>query len=215
MQCACMTTTDSRIRVTDATYGFNGCKDRGSIQTATLRRACNGKTSCPYKVDHRAIGDPARGCKKHYNYQWTCGIYTYSKAVGAEASGRTATLTCPSSTQQTHQCAPEKLSRLSAYYRCPNGRTSDHSSYFSSACNGQFACNFRADRMRIEKATRKAACSSKLTFHYTYYCGSKKFTGSAYDADGDHYNMPWIKISCGDYVHHAGLGNTVLRSSMN
>ena len=66
-----------------------------------------------------------------------------------------------------------------------------------------------------KKATRKAACSSKLTFHYTYYCGSKKFSGSAYDADGDHYNMPWIKISCGDYVHHAGLGNTVLRSSMN
>merc|ERR1712096_29970 len=53
-----------KIKVTYAKYGAN-C-GRGSSQTYNLGRACNGKRRCDYRIRHRIIGDPHRGCAKNY-----------------------------------------------------------------------------------------------------------------------------------------------------
>eukprot|EP01084_Bolivina_argentea_P206239 352158_1 len=61
-----------KIRVLTASYGAN-CKDKNrNNQRSRLRRACNNKRSCKYRVNHRKVGDPARGCAKDYTYQYQC-----------------------------------------------------------------------------------------------------------------------------------------------
>ena len=84
------------IVVVDAIYGGNCGHPIGVVQN--LAAACEGKSRCDYRVDHRVLGDPAVGCRKDYVYRWQCGYGTGHRvqiaSVDGEASGRTAALRC-------------------------------------------------------------------------------------------------------------------------
>ena len=61
-----------RIYVVSATYGGNCGAPRGNV-TFAVAEACNGRRVCPYAVDFRVLGDPARGCPKDFTVRWVCG----------------------------------------------------------------------------------------------------------------------------------------------
>jgi hypothetical protein len=85
-----------RIEVVAGTYGENCHAAHGNV-TAALAAACDGKTSCDYKVDYHVIGDPAPGCSKRYLAEWRCGGDAHDRQVevAAEAGyGGVAHLTC-------------------------------------------------------------------------------------------------------------------------
>jgi hypothetical protein len=100
--------TSSVIHVVDATYGL-ACKDFTSPAgkpnlvkvgnvTAALAGACDkAKTTCLFAVDAVQIGDPADGCSKDFIANWRCGNdqTVHQFYLPAEASGRSAVLSCP------------------------------------------------------------------------------------------------------------------------
>src|SRR5208282_3824085 len=66
-------------------------------KTSFLAQACNGKTSCSYKVEVSTLGDPDVGCKKTYVAEWRCGSSTaiHTASAPAEAGyGSVVNLTC-------------------------------------------------------------------------------------------------------------------------
>ncbi len=100
--------TASVIHVVEATYGL-ACKDFapppghanlvkvGNV-TAALTSACDkAKTTCMFAVDAVKIGDPANGCGKDFIANWRCGSdqKVHQFYLTAEASGRSALLSCP------------------------------------------------------------------------------------------------------------------------
>jgi hypothetical protein len=98
----------SVIHVVDATYGL-ACKDFAPPSgkpnlvkvgnfTAALTSACdNAKTTCLFAVDAVQLGDPANGCAKDFIANWRCGNdpKVHQSYLPAEASGRSALLSCP------------------------------------------------------------------------------------------------------------------------
>ncbi|HYD81125.1 MAG TPA: FecR domain-containing protein [Paucimonas sp.] len=88
-----------RINVHSAVYGPN-CRTPSNV-TAHLAGACGqgGGQRCDYRIDHRAIGDPAVGCYKDYVYRWSCAGSgdgrVHEGIVRGEASGKIAVLSCP------------------------------------------------------------------------------------------------------------------------
>ena len=98
----------SVIRVAEGTYGLS-CKEftpppghSNQVElgnaTAALAKACDAaKTSCVFAVEDTKLGDPATGCGKDFVASWRCGgdpkIHQFYLA--AEASGRSALLSCP------------------------------------------------------------------------------------------------------------------------
>jgi hypothetical protein len=96
------------IHVVDATYGL-ACKDfapppgkpnlvKVGNFTAALTSACDkAKTSCLFAVDAVQLGDPANGCAKDFIANWRCGNEpkVHQFYLTAEASGRSALLSCP------------------------------------------------------------------------------------------------------------------------
>jgi len=100
--------TASVIHVADATYGL-ACKDfvppsgrpnlvRVGNATAALASACDkAKTACMFAVDAVQLGDPANGCGKDFIANWRCGSdqKVHQFYLTAEASGRSALLSCP------------------------------------------------------------------------------------------------------------------------
>jgi hypothetical protein len=98
----------SVIHVVDATYGL-ACKDFAPPSgkpnlvkvgnfTAALTSACDkAKTTCLFAVDAVQLGDPADGCAKDFIANWRCGNdpKVHQSYLAAEASGRSALLSCP------------------------------------------------------------------------------------------------------------------------
>jgi hypothetical protein len=98
----------SVIHVVDATYGL-ACKDLAPPSgkpnlvkvgnfTAALTSACDkAKTTCLFAVDAVQLGDPADGCAKDFIANWRCGNdpKVHQFYLSAEASGRSALLSCP------------------------------------------------------------------------------------------------------------------------
>jgi hypothetical protein len=98
----------SVIHVVEATYGLS-CKDftpppghanlvKVGNATAALAQACDtAKASCMFNVDPAKVDDPATDCGKDFNASWRCGGDPLVRRVflPAEASGRSALLSCP------------------------------------------------------------------------------------------------------------------------
>jgi hypothetical protein len=96
------------IHVVEATYGLS-CKDftpppghanlvKIGNATAALAQACDtAKASCIFEIDSAKIGDPATDCGKDFNAGWRCGgdPLVHRVVLPAEASGRSALLSCP------------------------------------------------------------------------------------------------------------------------
>jgi len=83
------------IAVALAWYGQN-CKTVNGNVTAALQAACNGRDACQYVVSAATLGDPAPGCAKNYIALYSCGTGAELRLaqVGAEALGRSVTLSC-------------------------------------------------------------------------------------------------------------------------
>jgi hypothetical protein len=96
------------IHVVTATYGQT-CRDfvppfgrPNLVKTgnfaAALTSACDkAKTTCLFAVDAVKLGDPAPGCSKDFVASWRCGSdpKVHDFYLAAEASGRSALLSCP------------------------------------------------------------------------------------------------------------------------
>ena len=84
------------VRVLSATYGGN-CGAAAGNASAGIRRECNGKSSCSYRVNVMIIGEPAAGCSKDFTVKYEC-VSTQNileTKVPAEAGlGGVATLSC-------------------------------------------------------------------------------------------------------------------------
>lgn len=73
------------IRVSSATYGLNCGVASGNV-TDHIAAQCNGRQSCNYTIDHKIIGDPAKGCAKDYRVTYSCsGGGTKSTTASKEA----------------------------------------------------------------------------------------------------------------------------------
>jgi hypothetical protein len=84
--------TKPGVQVEAATYGGGGC---GSISvTSTVRSACEGRTTCPYFVDHHVLGDPDPGCAKPFTVSYRCAGGALRSLTIPNASGKTANLDC-------------------------------------------------------------------------------------------------------------------------
>jgi hypothetical protein len=84
-----------RINVVSGTYGGNCGAPHGN-ETVHIATQCNGQKQCNYRIDYKAIGDPAPGCGKNYIAQWRCGKGPLQKSlVKPEAGlGSVITLSC-------------------------------------------------------------------------------------------------------------------------
>ena len=121
------------IKVTSASYGQNCGVSAGNV-THYVKSSCNGGAACDYLIDHKVIGDPARGCRKDFIVKWSCGqgSGTKSKYVSAEASGKRAHLNCGN-----------KVKIKSATYGKNCGVSDGNvSHYVKSSCNGRAVCNY-------------------------------------------------------------------------
>lgn len=88
--------TPGTIWVVGGTYGASCGVPHGNVSGA-LARACNGRRSCTYTVNHKTIGDPKPGCGKDYLAEWRCiGSTTIHRShVGPEAGyGKRVRLSC-------------------------------------------------------------------------------------------------------------------------
>lgn len=100
--------TAAVIHVVQASYG-QSCKDftpppphanlvKAGNATAALAQACDMKNaSCLFAVDVAKLSDPANGCGKDFVAGWRCGNdqKVHQFYLAAEASGRSALLSCP------------------------------------------------------------------------------------------------------------------------
>jgi hypothetical protein len=75
------------IQIVAGTYGGNCGQPPGNV-TAHLASSCGGQVECPYRVDHKVIGDPAFGCAKTYVAEWQCaGAPGVRRAEAAAEAG--------------------------------------------------------------------------------------------------------------------------------
>jgi hypothetical protein len=85
------------IKVLAGTYGRN-CGAKHGNATPDLSRSCDGRASCDYRIDTRAlVEDVAPNCAKDYVAEWRCGggAAVYAAALPGEASrGGSLTLAC-------------------------------------------------------------------------------------------------------------------------
>jgi hypothetical protein len=62
------------IVVTSASYGMNvDSRSATGNVSADIAQACNGQSSCNYRVDYHRIGDPFPNRPKTYDVSYTCG----------------------------------------------------------------------------------------------------------------------------------------------
>ena len=85
----------STILVVSATYGENVKAPAGNA-TDKLRRACNGREACEYRVDVNILGDPAGGVGKNFMVEYECPhiMKPVREVIPAEAHNRKIVLDC-------------------------------------------------------------------------------------------------------------------------
>jgi hypothetical protein len=92
-------TSSNKLRIISATYG-NSCNVPTGNATTRLKKACNGKKECKYRLDVAVLGDPANGCAKDFIVEFDCGEKTNlkKKFIPPEAGvgGNVVRLRCPS-----------------------------------------------------------------------------------------------------------------------
>lgn len=88
--------TQEGIRIITATYGANCSAPIGNATNAT-KASCDGKFTCSYAVDTKALGDPAPGCGKDFRAEYEClpGRKRSQIAINPEAGlGSVASFVC-------------------------------------------------------------------------------------------------------------------------
>ena len=81
-----------RLSVLQATYGANCGATPGNV-TNRFKAACK-RGSCNYTVDVAALGDPAPGCAKDFDVEYSCAGTSARRKIDAEANGKAVILAC-------------------------------------------------------------------------------------------------------------------------
>ena len=86
------------IIVLTATYGWN-CGAGFNNASYAIGVACDNAQICNYPVDYRVLGDPAPGCSKNFEVEYSCPPDRFHDrrwaTVSPEAGfGKVATLSC-------------------------------------------------------------------------------------------------------------------------
>ncbi len=148
------------IDVVSASYGLSCGVPSGNV-THYVSSACNGKSSCRYRIDHSRIGDPARGCGKDFVVKYRCDGRMEQRRVQPEASGKELVLSCR-----------EPIRVTSATYGKNCGVNEGNvTHYVSSACNGQSSCRYQIDHNRIGDPAR--GCTKD--FIVRWRCGNTEW----------------------------------------
>jgi len=85
------------IKVVAGTYG-RSCGAPAGNATASLARACDGRSACSVALDATPAEGATPGCDKDYAAEWKCGsgAGVYSATIPAGAGhGASLTLACP------------------------------------------------------------------------------------------------------------------------
>ena len=67
----CRCPRGTTIKILHATYGRN-CGIRGDNAVMNMRNSCDRRQNCDYRVSVRTLGDPAKGCRKDFEWQYQC-----------------------------------------------------------------------------------------------------------------------------------------------
>jgi hypothetical protein len=83
------------ITVLTALYG-QSCGAAYADVTAQVKLRCDNQANCQYRIDTGTLGDPAFSCPKNFVALFACSGQAPVRLVqvAAEASGRTAVLSC-------------------------------------------------------------------------------------------------------------------------
>lgn len=87
------------ITILSATYG-RSCRITDNNAGQSVAAACNGRTTCQYRIDVKKLGDPRFGCRKDFVATYTCSgnAQPRNQEVPAEAGlGSVLNLDCSSS----------------------------------------------------------------------------------------------------------------------
>ena len=94
---------ENGIHIVSATYGGN-CDATLDNNLENLKAACNGQMECSYVVNKDRIGDPAKGCKKEYEYTYHCGDGNEKIAtIAKEANLTTLSISCYTGEHKSHK----------------------------------------------------------------------------------------------------------------
>lgn len=173
---------DSVIDVVSATYGSNCGVPKGNI-TRHVANSCGGQKACIYRVDHKVVGDPARGCKKAFEVSYVCRAGRWRKTIDPEASGKTARLGCNKSNLSIREATYGANCGVSA------GNVTRH---VAGVCSGNRSCSYKIDHKVIGDPAKGCA----KDFVIRYQCGS----GSSGQYDGElrpEASGSSIRLDCG------------------
>lgn len=151
------------ISVNEATWG-RGCSNaRVGNSTAVVRSRCNGKAECQVNVSDTFSGDPAPGCSKKFDVEYTCGTGLVNQVhLSAEAGGKAVTLSCG-----------DTIKLVSASYGA-QGSTSTNGNFTTRAqqkCDGRNVCQFELNTGNQLFGSDPSPGQSKR-YAFTYLCGS-------------------------------------------
>lgn len=73
------------IKIISGSHGQN-CGAKSGNATASVARACDGRTRCDYKIDSAMLEDNSPTCSRNFSVEWKCGdsatVYTVSMPAG-------------------------------------------------------------------------------------------------------------------------------------
>jgi hypothetical protein len=151
-------TVESGLNIRAATYGAS-CGAPSGNATEDLASSCNGRADCNYVVDVERLHDPAPGCGKDFQVEYSCAPDTalLRKQLPAEAGLKSQLqLSCtPEAEQVTAPAAPAPVVELGLNIRAatygascgaPSGNVTKD---IASSCNGRADCNYVVDVERL------------------------------------------------------------------
>jgi hypothetical protein len=163
LRLACRPVVESGLNIRAATYGAS-CGAPSGNATEDLASRCNGRADCNYVVDVERLRDPAPGCGKDFQVEYSCapGTALSHKQLPAEAGLKSQLqLSCIPQTEQAAvpttpaPTTPEPvvesgLNVRAATYGASCGAPSGNvTKDIASSCNGRADCNYIVDVDRL------------------------------------------------------------------
>jgi hypothetical protein len=153
LRLACRPAVESGLNIRAATYGAS-CGVPSGNATQDIASSCNGRADCNYVVDVERLRDPAPGCGKDFQVEYSCapGTAPLHKQLPAEAGLKSQLqLSCtPEAEQVTAPVVESGLNIRTATYGASCGVPSGNVTRdVANSCNGRADCNYTVDVDRL------------------------------------------------------------------
>jgi hypothetical protein len=170
-------TVDSGLNIRAATYGAS-CGAPSGNATEDIAKSCNGRADCSYVVDVERLRDPAPGCGKDFQVEYSCAPDTtlVRKQLPAEAGLKSQLqLRCTAGSEQASMSGATMsdptvdsgLNIRAATYGGNCGAPSGNATKdLANSCNGRADCNYIVDVERL----RDPAPGCGKDFQVEYSC---------------------------------------------